>query len=91
MEHLATHNITLEVCPTSNLQTSAIKTWEEMKIVFDTLKKYNVPFTINSDGPELLGTNVKEEFEKLLEKGIFSVEDVKKCTKTAKEASFIAS
>lgn len=89
MEHLARKNITLEVCPTSNLQTSAVKTWEEMGVVLSTMKKYQVPFTINSDGPELLSTNVKEEFEKLMVKKILTEDDVIACTERAKAASFL--
>lgn len=89
MEYLAQKNITLEVCPTSNLQTSAVKTWEEMGTIIATLKKYRVPLTINSDGPELLSTNVKEEFEKLVEKKILTDEDVIACTQRALAASFI--
>jgi adenosine deaminase len=89
MKHLHDNNIVLEVCPTSNLQTSAVKTWEEMGSVIQTLKKHAVPFTINSDGPELLGINVKEEFETLLEKNILTIEDVVTCTNTAKAATFI--
>lgn len=89
MAYLKDHHIVLEVCPTSNIQTSAVKDWEEMGTVLKTLKANGVPFTINSDGPELLGTNVKEEFEKLIDKGIFSVDDVVACTKTARDASFV--
>lgn len=89
MEYLAEKNITLEVCPTSNIQTSAVKTWEEMGRVLSTLKKYHVPFTINSDGPELLSTNVKEEFERLLNKNILTEDDVFACTQRAKKASFL--
>lgn len=89
MEYLALKNITLEVCPTSNLQTSAVKTWKEMGSVIAALKKYHVPFTINSDGPELLATSVKEEFEHLLVRKILTIDDVVRCTKTARAASFI--
>jgi adenosine deaminase len=60
-----------------------------MKIIIKTLKKSGVQFTINSDGPELLGTNVKEEFERLLEREILSVDDVITCTDVAKKATFI--
>lgn len=89
MEYLSSQQIYLEVCPTSNLQTSAVKTWGEMKILIDTLKEYDVPFTINSDGPELLATNVKEEFEQLVRKKILTKEDVIACTTRAKAATFI--
>lgn len=88
-EYLKQHNTVLEVCPTSNIQTSAVKDWGEMGTILATLKTRGVPFTINSDGPELLATNVKEEFERLVEKHILTHEDVVLCTKTAREASFI--
>jgi adenosine deaminase len=91
MEYLSDHAIPLEVCPTSNLQTSAVKTWKQMGDIISTLKKYHVPFTINSDGPELLGTSVKEEFERLIERGIFTSKDVIACTKTANKVTFIQS
>jgi adenosine deaminase len=91
MKYLEENNISLEVCPTSNLQTSAVKTWKEMGDIISTLKKYHVPFTVNSDGPELLGTSVKEEFERLIERGIFTSKDVIACTKTAKKVTFIPS
>lgn len=88
-EYLKQHNTVLEVCPTSNIQTSAVKDWGEMGTILTTLKTRGVPFTVNSDGPELLATNVKEEFERLVEKHILTHEDVVLCTKTAREASFI--
>lgn len=90
MEYLAEHHIVLEVCPTSNIQTNAVADWDEMKKVLTTLKHHGVPVTVNSDGPELLGTNVKEEFERLVERDILTVEDVFACTKVAKAATFIS-
>lgn len=89
LEQLAKENIVLEVCPTSNIQTQAAKDWEDIKNILATLKSAGVPVTINSDGPELLGTSVKEEFEKLVEKGILTPDDVMTCTETAKKATFI--
>jgi adenosine deaminase len=89
LEYLKEHNIVLEVCPTSNIQTQAAKDWDEVKKIIDTLKASGAPFTINSDGPELLGTSVKEEFEKLVEKGVLTPEDVIACTETAKKATFV--
>jgi adenosine deaminase len=89
MTYLAQHNIVLEVCPTSNLQTSAVSSWEEMGKIISSLKQYTVPFTINSDGPELLGTNVKEEFERLMLRKILTEEDVIRCTETARVSTFI--
>lgn len=89
LDHLAKARIVLEVCPTSNIQTSAVKNWEDMGHIIAQLKRHGVSFTINSDGPELLGTTAAEECEKLTEKGILTKEDVAVCMKRAKEATFI--
>ena len=89
MDFLREKSITLEVCPLSNLQTSAVKDWDELTSVIQTLVKLQVPFTINSDGPELLGTSVKEEFEVLLEKNIMTKEDVIRCNEVAQKATFV--
>jgi len=89
LEFLAKKGIVLEVCPTSNIQTQAARDWKDVQRIIDTLKSAGVAFTINSDGPELLGTSVKEEFERLLEKKILTGDDVITCTKTARNASFI--
>lgn len=81
--------IVLEICPTSNIQTQAAKDWDDIKHIIDTLKASEVAFTINSDGPELLGTSVKEEFEKLVEIGVLTPDDVVACTETARRATFV--
>lgn len=89
LEYLAKKKIVLEVCPTSNIQTSAVKDWLEMKGIIDCLKKYGVAFTINSDGPELLGTTVKEEFETMVAQKILTENDVIRCTEAGRKATFI--
>jgi adenosine deaminase len=89
MRYLSEHNIVLEVCPTSNLQTSAVSSWEEIGEIVKKFQHHHVPFTINSDGPELLGTNVKEEFERLVVRNILTEDDVVQCTELAKKATFI--
>jgi adenosine deaminase len=89
MNYLARHNIVLEVCPTSNIQTSAVSSWDEMGEIIVALKHHKVPFTVNSDGPELLGTNVKEEFERLLVRKILTEDDVVNCTVVARKATFV--
>jgi len=89
MDHLREHHIVLEICPTSNLQTGAAKDWDDLAHMFNAFKEHNVPFTVNSDGPELLGTNVKEEFERLMEHGILTQKEVETCTETARDVTFI--
>jgi adenosine deaminase len=91
MEHLSKENIILEVCPTSNIRTQAIKNWTDMKTTIQTLKKHDVPFTINSDGPELIQVDVKQEFKKLYKEGIMTFADIKKAIEVARKATFINS
>jgi adenosine deaminase len=90
MERVVRDGITLEVCPTSNLRTKAVRDLDELRYIFSTLRDHHVPFTINTDGPEMLLTNVVSEYRLLLEQGILSDEDVRRCIATAYEASFLS-
>jgi len=89
MKELRDKNITLEVCPSSNVTLSVVKNWAEMKKTIRTLLDNEVKVTINSDGPVFLQTNVKEEYQKLLDKGILTLDEVEDCNKNAHQASFI--
>jgi len=89
LAHLAEQWTILELCPTSNIRTNAVKDWAEFKDIVDTLKKYEVKFTINSDGFELINTNVKKEFENLYQRWILTIEDIKQCKKYSREATFV--
>jgi adenosine deaminase len=67
MQHLKDHHIVLETCPTSNLHTKLVKDMDEMRHIYQTMKQHEVPFTINTDGPEMQRISLKKEYEKLLE------------------------
>jgi adenosine deaminase len=89
VERVAQEGITLEICPTSNLRTKAVRDIEELRHIITTLKERGVPFTINTDGPEMLVTNLVKEYQLLLDQGIFDDDDVRRCIETAKRASFL--
>jgi len=89
LKELAKRKIVLELCPTSNIMTRAARSWEEINEIISALRKNRVPFTINSDGPGFLGTNVRKEFSKLLEKGIIKRKEIDQITKTARKTSFL--
>lgn len=89
LEDLAKRNIVLEVCPSSNIHTGVVKNLSDFKNIFGLLKKHNVPFTVNTDGPEMLQTDLKKEYDLLIENNILTKEDLVKCSKVAKSASFI--
>src|SRR3989338_113556 len=89
MRMVAEQNITLELCPTSNLNVGVIKSVEEMRRIFRTLLEHHVRLTINTDGPEMHGTNLKQEYELLKKNKIFTVSELTRCRENGFEASFI--
>lgn len=89
LEALSKKKIILELCPTSNIITKAVKNWGEMGLIIHTFKKHHVSFTINSDGPEFLQTDVKRELELLLQNRILDKQEVLSIIRFARKASFI--
>ena len=89
MRRVASDGIVLEICPTSNLRTRAVRDIEDLRRVLDTLRAYGVKFTINTDGPQMLNTNLVKELRMLLEHGIFTDADVRQAITTAYDASFL--
>lgn len=86
---LSQKGIVLEVCPSSNIHTGVVKNLYDFKTIFALLKKHKVPFTINTDGPEMLQTDLINEYQLLLDNNILTQEDLQNCSATAKKASFI--
>jgi len=80
-------SITLEVNPWSNYLTNSVRTIEEhpLKKLFDL----GVKVTINSDDPEVLETNVNNEYRIAHEVLGMSLEEIAACNRYAYEASFI--
>ena len=89
MKVLSQKGIVLELCPSSNLQTKAIEDFKEMKHIVRTFLDRKVKFTINTDGPYLLDTDMKSEVQLLLSNGILSEGEVDQCMATARETTFI--
>ncbi|MFF1259046.1 MULTISPECIES: adenosine deaminase [unclassified Streptomyces] len=60
LAHLAEHRIPLEVCPTSNIATRAVKTLDEHPI--RQFVDAGVVVTVNSDDPPMFGTDLNSEY-----------------------------
>ncbi|MCK7625586.1 adenosine deaminase [Streptomyces sp. RS10V-4] len=60
LAHLAEHRIPLEVCPTSNIATRAVRTLEEHPV--REMVEAGVLVTINSDDPPMFGTDLNTEY-----------------------------
>ena len=91
MDMLNERGVTLELCPTSNFNTRVIRGVGEMKRVFRTLNKRKVKYTINTDGPEMLMTNLRGEIDFLLRNSILKEDDVLRANRNAFAATFIRS
>ncbi len=89
MKQLVEKHITLELCPTSNIQIKVVKSIAEMKRIYRKLHEAGVTLTINTDGPEMHGTTLWKEFNFLLEQQIFTQEEVNSFMQNAFNSTFI--
>ncbi len=89
MRMLRERGITLELCPTSNLNSRVVSGWDEFKWIFDTFHKHGVRYTINTDGPEMLKTYIRDEMASLARHRILSVEQQEQAAAWARESSFV--
>ena len=89
MSMICERGITLEICPTSNLNSRVVSGWDEFKWIFDTFRRNGVRYTINTDGPEMLQTYIRDELASLARHGILSVEEQEQAAQWAREASFV--
>ena len=87
IELIKERDITLEVNPWSNYLTNAVQTIEEhpLKKLFDL----GVKMTINSDDPEVLESNLNNEYRIAHEILGMRMDDIATCNRYAYEASFI--
>jgi adenosine deaminase len=87
VELIRERDITLEVNPWSNYLTNSVPTIaaHPLKKLFDL----GVQVTINSDDPEVLETNVNNEYRIAHEILGMSMDDIATCNRYAYEASFI--
>jgi adenosine deaminase len=89
MKVLRENDIVLELCPTSNLHTKAVEGVEELRHIIRTFWDRKVKFTINTDGPYLLETDMRREIEIIEQNGILTPEQVDQTLAWARQSSFI--
>lgn len=88
IEKLKENNITLEVCPTSNIDTGVYETMDEypLKQLIDS----GVKITINTDNRTVSNTTLEKEYQLLKENFKLSEKDLIQFNLNAIEASFIS-
>ena len=69
MMQISEAQIVLEICQTSNLLTKALASEDALRETLRAFAEHNVQFTIATDGPEMMRTHLRDEFELLLRIG----------------------
>ena len=90
MGELAERGIVLEICPTSKLLTTALRSEDEVRRTFRTFVDHGVAFTIATDGPEMMRTHLRDEFELLRRIGALDEDELAAANARGHAASFVA-
>ena len=89
MAALRDADITLEICPTSNLLTKALAGQDVLRETLRTFVDNGVPFTIATDGPEMMRTHLRDELELLLRIGALNEDELAAANARGHDASFV--
>jgi adenosine deaminase len=89
MAALGERGIVLEICPTSNLLTRALADEEAVRRTFRAFVENGVAFTIATDGPEMMHTHLRDEFELLLRIGALDEAELAEANRRGHDASFV--
>jgi adenosine deaminase len=89
MEELVKSKVVLEICPSSNLATRAVSGLDELGRILRRFMDNDIAFTINTDGTYLLGTNMKQEIDLLVNARVLSPVEALSAVQTAYQATFI--
>lgn len=89
MEMLVKKNITLCLCPTSNMKLNFIKNIEHLKEILRVFIKNNVKFCLNTDNPSMLRTNLIKEFDIMRNNEILSEKEIEQVIQWGFDATFI--
>ena len=79
----------LEICPTSNLLTKALPDEDAVRTTFRAFIEHGVAFTIATDGPEMMGTHLRDEFDLLERIGALDSDEIRQANARGHAASFI--
>jgi adenosine deaminase len=78
----------LEICPTSNLLTGALENEEAVRETLRLFVDHGVAFTIATDGPEMMRTHLRDEFELLLRIGALDEDELREANARGHAAAF---
>jgi adenosine deaminase len=86
MHRLAEDQITLEVCPGSNIALGVYPNWSAHPI--EKLREAGVPVTVSTDDPPFFHTTMTAEYDRLADTFGWGVEEFAQINRTAVQAAF---
>ena len=89
VERILRDGVVLEVCPTSNVKTRAVRDEAQMAEIVYALQSQGVPLVIATDGPEMIGTRLRAEHAMLVRLGALTVEEARAANRRGHEVTFI--
>jgi adenosine deaminase len=89
MAQLSDAQITLEICPTSNLLTKSLPDEDAIRATFQAFVEAEVPFTIATDGPEMMQTHLRDELELLSRIGALDEKGLSQANARGHDVSFV--
>jgi len=90
MRALREREIVLEICPTSNLLTKALPDEAAVRDTFRMFADAGVQFTIATDGPEMMQTHLRDEFELLLRIGALDADELRAANARGHDVAFVS-
>jgi adenosine deaminase len=88
MQALRELGTVLEICPTSNLLTKALPSEDAVRETLRAFVEHGVAFTIATDGPEMMRTHLRDEFELLLRIGALDEGELREANARGHAAAF---
>jgi adenosine deaminase len=81
--------VVLEICPTSNLLTRALADESALRESVSAFVDRDIPFTIATDGPEMMRTHLRDELQLLLDIGALRQEALHEVNARGHQAAFV--
>jgi adenosine deaminase len=89
MTMLRERGIVLEICPSSNVNTGVVADLDELHRLMRGIVDGEVPYTVSTDGPEMLHSYLRNELNLLLRNEILSLDEAREAIRRGHEASFL--
>jgi adenosine deaminase len=87
LDYLVENHIHLEVCPTSNVRLKRVMTYSEHPV--RALWQAAVPLGLNSDDPGIFGSDLSDEYSKVMQYCGWSLADILRTLSNSIDAAFL--